>query len=141
MVKTSEDIMADFRRLLMGSPLVKAVSGKVYLDGQRPRDSRREDIIVRFTNGEADQVETGTVTVLVFVPDIQPDGDGTTEPDHHRLHLLAAKAQQWRDGLRGGAAGDYLIHRRQQTIAADRDDQTGQHFISVRVAFSRFADE
>ena len=56
--------------MLQSTELSAMISGGVYRDGYRPRDSKLEDIIVIFTNGEVGEVEIGTVTINIYVPDI-----------------------------------------------------------------------
>lgn len=76
MAKTSKQIQGDIYRLLMDSTLHEQITGEVYRKGMRPRDSRKEDAVVIFTAGLADQIQTGVVTVHIYVPDTDPYGNG-----------------------------------------------------------------
>ncbi|MCD8313574.1 MAG: hypothetical protein LUC24_05375 [Bacteroidales bacterium] len=135
---TAKQVQTDFIALLRGSSLEAAVSGSVYRDGYRPRDSRLEDIVVAFTTGTAAQVDSGVVTLNIFVPDIA-DSDGTLVEDGARTAELEAAAQTWFDGLSGGGAGDYLLSLR-QTIYTEAEPETHEHFVSVRLGYRYFAN-
>ena len=77
MAKTAKEVLNDLRGLVVDSPLAAMLSGQVYMQGQRPRDSRKEDLILIFTAGTAEQVQSGFVTLNIFVPDISIYEDGT----------------------------------------------------------------
>lgn len=77
MAKTGKQIQGDIRKLLMDSTLYTQISGEVYRNGYRPRDSRKEDAVVIFTAGLPEQIQTGVVTINIFVPDIDCDDNGT----------------------------------------------------------------
>lgn len=110
MAKTGKQIQGDIRRMLAGSKLAEAVSGGVYRNGYRPRDSRKEDIIVTFTTGIPDQIETGVVTVNIYVPDIDPCGNGVFVEDGRRTEQLEALAQQWADSLTAAVTATLPSH-------------------------------
>lgn len=77
MAKTSRQVQGDIYRLLRSSDMFPQLSGEVYRQGMRPRDSQLEDAVVIFTAGLADgDIETGVVTVNIFVPDIDPYSNG-----------------------------------------------------------------
>ena len=138
MAKTGKQIQGDIRRMLTGSKLAEAVSGGVYRNGYRPRDSRKEDIIVTFTTGIPDQIETGVVTVNIYVPDIDPCGNGVFVEDGRRTEQLEALAQQWADSLT--AAKSPYLFRLRQTIYTEEAPEIAQHFIVVRLGFRCFGD-
>ncbi len=138
MAKTGKQIQGDIRRMLAGSKLAEAVSGGIYRNGYRPRDSRKEDIIVTFTTGIPDQIETGVVTVNIYVPDIDPCGNGVFVEDGRRTEQLEALAQQWADSLT--AAKSPYLFRLRQTIYTEEAPEIAQHFIVVRLGFRCFGD-
>lgn len=133
---TAKQVQTDIMNLLRDSVLEDAVSGSVYRSGIRPRDSRLEDVTVAFTTGTPDQIETGVVTVNVFVPDIT-DGDGTFVEDMARTAELEALAQEWFDGL--GAGTGYLFSLR-QTIYTEAEPDTHEHFVVIRLGYRYFSD-
>ena len=138
MAKTGKQIQGDIRRMLAGSKLAEEVSGGIYRNGYRPRDSRKEDIIVTFTTGIPDQIETGVVTVNIYVPDIDPCGNGIFVEDGRRTEQLEALAQQWADSLT--AAKSPYLFRLRQTIYTEEAPEISQHFIVVRLGFRCFGD-
>ncbi|HBC22166.1 MAG TPA: hypothetical protein DC009_08935 [Porphyromonadaceae bacterium] len=138
MAKTGKQIQGDIRRMLTGSKLAEEVSGGIYRNGYRPRDSRKEDIIVAFTTGIPDQIETGVVTVNIYVPDIDPCGNGIFVEDGRRTEQLEALAQQWADSLT--AAKSPYLFRLRQTIYTEEAPEISQHFIVVRLGFRCFGD-
>ena len=84
MAKTSKQVQGDVYRLLKDSTLYSMISGEVYRQGYRPRDSRLEDAVVIFTAGLPDQIQTGVVTVHIYCPDIDPYGNGVLVEDGDR---------------------------------------------------------
>lgn len=96
---TAYDIETRFYHLLKASALAAAVNGSVYRNNMRPRDSRKEDIVIVPTAITAIPPQTGMVTIHILVPDIQPYDDGASYPDSQRLDQLARTAQDWIDSL------------------------------------------
>ena len=70
MAKTAKEVLNELRELVLNSSLAKTLSGKVYMQGQRPRDSVKEDIILIFTAGTAEQLHAGLLTLNIYDPDI-----------------------------------------------------------------------
>lgn len=136
MARTAKQIQGDIRRMLTGSKLAEEVSGGVYRNGYRPRDSRKEDIIVTFTAGIPDQIETGVVTVNIYVPDIDPCGNGVFVEDGQRTERLETLAQQWVESLT--AAKSPYLFRLRQTICTEEAPEISQHFVVVRLGFRYF---
>lgn len=140
MTKTGKQVQTDIRKMILGSALAKAVNGDVYRNGYRPRDSRREDIIVTFTTGLAEQIQTGVVTVNIYIPDIDPDANGTWVEDGRRAEVLEAVAQAWADSLTTKVAGGYKF-RLQQTIYTETAEDIRQHFVVIKLAYEYFGDD
>ncbi len=134
MTRTAKQIQGDIRRLLMNSPIAQAINGGVYRAGLRPRDSQLEDAIVVFTAGLPEQIHTGVVTVNIYVPDIDPDGNGTWVEDAARTAALEQLAAQWVNSL-NGANSDYYFTLR-QTIYTEPEPEIRQHFVVVRLGYS-----
>ncbi len=66
-MKTATQIRIDIINLLKGSPLAIALNGEIYHSGDRPIDSREEDIIVIHTTGTADQYQEGVATLNIYL--------------------------------------------------------------------------
>lgn len=133
MTKTGGQIQGDVYELLRNSRLAREISGKVYRDPEyRPRDSKKEDAVIIFTAGTADEVQEGVVTINIFVPDIDPDRNGTWVKSG-RTEQIEALAQEWFDSLSAATSNYHL--RLTQAIATDEMRETHQHFVVVRLGF------
>ena len=93
MAKTGKQIQGDIYRFLKNSTLAEQISGEVYRSGIRPRDSQQEDAVVTFTAGLPDQIQTGVVTINIYVPDIDFDDNGTWVEDGARTEEMESLAQ------------------------------------------------
>ncbi len=138
MTKTGKQIQGDIYRFLRASDLAGQISGNVYRNGYRPRDSREEDAIVTFTAGLPDQIQTGVVTINIYVPDIDCDGNGTWLEDGARTEEMEQLAQEWVESLTT-AVSNYKF-RLQQTIYTEEDPQINQHFTVVKLAYEYFEE-
>ena len=138
MAKTSKQVQGDIYHLLENSPLYSAISGKVYRQGYRPRDSQKEDVVVIFTTGLTDEIQTGVVTINIFVPDIDPYDNGVWVEDGERTEDIEALAQQWVDSLT--ADKSCYKFKLQQTICTEEESEIRQHFIVVRLRYEYFDD-
>lgn len=136
MKKTAKQVQSDIIALLKDSPLAAAISGKVYRAGLRPRDSKLEDLIVIFTTGAPDQIQTGVVTLNLYVPDIAPFNNGVFVEDMERTAELEALCQQWADSLTADRS-NYKF-RLSQTIYTENEADIRQHFVVVKLQYELF---
>ena len=136
-MKTSRKVQGDIYRLLRESDLAATITGGIYREGMRPRDSLKEDAVVIFTTGQNGQVQQGVVTVNIYVPDIDPWSDGVSVEDTQRTEELETAAQLWVDSLNGRLAGYYFDTM--QTIYTEEEPQTHQHFVVIRLRY-RFGE-
>lgn len=114
--------------------LAAAVNGNVYRSPElRPRDSRAEDIVIIFTTGYADEVQEGVVTINIFVPDIDPFGNGVLVEDVERCEQIERLAQEWVDSL----TADKSLYRfsLQRTITTEAEADIRQHFIAIALKY------
>lgn len=139
MAKTGKQIQGDIYRLLRDSTLYTLISGEVYRNGLRPRDSQKEDAVVTFTVGLPDQIQTGVVTVNIFVPDIDPDDNGTWVEDGRRAEELEKLAQEWADSLT--AEVSCYKFKLQQTIYTEAEPEINQHFVVVKLKYEYFGED
>lgn len=139
MAKTGKQIQGDVYRLIRDSTLYTMISGEVYRNGYRPRDSRKEDAVVIFTAGLPDEIQTGIVTVNIFLPDIDPDDNGTWVEDGRRAEELERLAQEWADSLT--AEVSCYKFRLQQTIYTESEPDIRQHFVVVKLKYEYFGDD
>lgn len=139
MAKTGKQVQGDIYQLLKDSVLYTQISGEVYRQGCRPRDSRKEDAVVIFTAGIPDQIQTGVVTVNIFVPDIDPYGNGVPVEDCKRTAELELLAQRWADSLT--AEVSCYLFRLQQTICTEAEPSINQHFVVVKLIYEYFGED
>ena len=139
MAKTAKEVQGDICRLLSNSSLKQAITGEVYRNGYRPRDSRKEDVVVTFTTGLPDQIQTGVVTVNIFVPDIDPYGNGVWVEDGKRTAQIERLAQEWVDSLT--ADRSCYKFKLQQTIYTEDEADINQHFVVVILRYEFFGED
>lgn len=137
MTKTAKQVQTDIIALLQGSELAAEISGGIYRGNSqsnyRPRDSRLEDAVVIFTAGLPDEIQTGVVTVNVFVPDTDPYDNGVLVEDGQRTETLEILAQRWVDSLLG--SGTNYVFELKQTIYTEAEPAINQHFVVVKLGY------
>lgn len=134
MAKTAKDIQTDFYTLLKDSDLAAMVNGIVYRDGFRPRDSKKEDIVIIYSAGEDDgEIQSGIVTLNIYVPDILPYKNGTMVENAARTAKIERAAQEWYESIRG-VMPEYIF-RLCNTIHTTADEDINQHFVVVQVKY------
>lgn len=128
--KVQDDIMA----LLRESELVDYVTGEVYREGYRPRDSHKEDIVVIFVTGTPEQVERGAVTLNIYIPDITPYNNGVYVEDGLRVSQIEHLADLWVQSLKARRT-NYLFNLL-RTISTMREEATHEHFVVVQLEYT-----
>lgn len=136
---TASQIQQDVIELLQGSPLTEQITGSIYQgtpDGSlRPRDSKKEDIIVIFTQGTSNQIEEGTVTLNLYVTDLM-QSDGTVVANQERIKTLEYYASLWVDSLIDKPTAYRFTLG--QTIWAERETSINQHFIVIKLNYKYY---
>lgn len=131
---TSKTVQRDIYNALRGSELARNISGRIYYDGTRERDSMLEDVEVVFTYGTTDgQTASGVVTLLVYFPDIDPYGNGVMVEDIARAMELEALCATFVDEVKVSMT-NYKIGLR-QSIMTQAKTEINQHFVSVMLAY------
>lgn len=123
----------DVYTMLASSTLRSAVSGGLYHAGTRPRDSKVEDICVGFVTGLTSQIESGVVSINIYVPDIDPYANGVWIADGQRLATLEAAAAMWVESL--SASQSNYIWELQQAIMTEEEPDQHEHFIAIRLLY------
>lgn len=136
-MKTAKDIQGDILTLLRGSEVASLISGGIYRAGYRPRDSRLEDAVVIFTAGLPTQIQTGVVTVHIYVPDITLGG--VQVEDGARTAVLERVLQDWADSLTP-AVSPYKFTL-QATVSTEDAPDIGQHFVVAMLRYEYFGDD
>jgi hypothetical protein len=86
-MKTDIDIKDDIFKVIKGSDLEKAVSGKL-CKTKRPADSTKEDIVISVLANQNAQIQEAYVNVNIYVADVERDNQ--YEEDTIRLRELCA---------------------------------------------------
>lgn len=73
-MKTASEVQTDIINLIKADGILTSLSGNIYRNGYRPRNSKLEDVVVTFTTGVPTQIEEGVVTVHIYVPDVELNG-------------------------------------------------------------------
>ena len=139
MAKTAKQVQGDIRRMLRDTYLCSQLSGDVYRNGYRPRDSRKEDVIVSFTTGTTEQIQKGIVALNIYVPDIDPEANGTWIEDGQRCEEIERLAQEWVESLTADRSS-YKFEL-QQTIYTEAEPDINQHFVVVKLRYQYFGDD
>lgn len=133
MTKTGQQIEDDIYEMLKSSSLPSIINGKIYKFGTRPKDSKAEDAVVKFISGVEGQIQTGSVAVNIYVPDIDMADSGVFVRDITRLTQIENTTRSWVETL-GPSNSNYLFAL-STTIQSLQDAQIRQHFVSVHLAY------
>lgn len=130
--KTEQQIERDFYSFVNNSPLGKAIKGKVYRDEIRPTDAKAEDLIVKFYTGVDGQVQTGTVILDIYVPDIT-NKDGRKVKNSPRIAELQELVLNF---IENNDNTEYLMETELSPYTI-KSEEIEQHEIKVRIKFNR----
>lgn len=119
--------------MLRESSLKASISGDVYRQGLRPKNSRKEDIIVIFTSGQMGLIQNGLVTILIHVPNIALKGAGNSVINGQRCEDLEKEAQAVVDSWTT-AKSDYKFSLR-DTISTMASQDTDEAIVVVRLNY------
>lgn len=139
MAKTGKQVQGDIYRLLRDSTLYTLISGEVYRNGLRPRDSQKEDAVVIFTTGLPTEIQEGVVTVNIFVPDIDPYDNGVFVENGERTEQVERLAGEWVESL-SAEVSCYLFDL-MQTIYTEEEPDIHQHFVVVKLHYRYYGDD
>lgn len=135
---TGQRVVTDVIGLLRGSALAEGIRGGMYREGTRPRDSKAEDLVVRFTTADAEQFQTGVVTLNIYVPDLPTSENGVNVVDSERCEEIEELAAQTVKTLKAYRS-DYLFKLR-ESIHTQRDEDIDQSFVVVRLRFKHISN-
>ncbi len=133
MTRTSKQVQGDIYRFLKDSDLSMMISGGVYRNGMRPRDSKAEDAVVTFITGTVGDVQSGVVVVNIYVQDVDPWSDGVLVENSERTEEIEVAADQWVESLTC-ALSDYKFGLA-AAIQTFEEPAIHQHFVSVRLRY------
>lgn len=133
MTKTGQQIEDDIFGFVKNSPLAALVTGLTYKFGMRPRNSTKEDIVVKFVTGLDGEIQDGVVVVNIFVPNIDAFNNGVLVRNITRCKQIEMEANIWVASLTAGKS-NYKFSLA-QTIYTQEEQSINQHFITVRLKF------
>ncbi|MDO5106027.1 hypothetical protein [Capnocytophaga sp.] len=130
MKKTASEIEADIYKIVKNSILKSAVSGDVFLDGLRPENSDKEDVIVSFMTGIFDIFhQEGKVNINVYVPD--KESSGILRKNTLRCREIERVCQVFCDTLQT----DGYQFRLGRMIQVFNEKAINQHYVNVQLNF------
>lgn len=98
-MKTDIDIKVDIWRVIKKSPLFKEVTGELKKTSVRPKESRKEDIVISVLANNIRQKQLAYVNVNIYVADNYVDGQN--EENSERLRRLCNMAFSVFENVRG----------------------------------------
>lgn len=98
-MKTDIDIKDDIWRVIKKSPLFKEVTGELKKTSVRPKESRKEDIVISVLANNIRQKQLAYVNVNIYVADNYVDGQN--EENSERLRRLCNMAFSVFENVRG----------------------------------------
>ena len=135
-MKTENEIERDFYTLVKNSDLGAAIRGTVYRSEMRPANADSEDLIVKFLAGTDEQIQTGTVILNIYVPDIDFQ-DGRKVEDKERIGTPQSLIREF---IKNCDSVDYDI-KSDGTPYSTQNPDIEQHLIVSRIKFKRFSNE
>lgn len=130
MRKTASEIEADIYKIVKNSILASAVTGGVFLDGLRPENSDKEDVIVSFMTGIFDIFhQEGKVNVNVYVPD--KESSGILRKNTLRCREIERICQDFANTLK---SNNYQFNLGRM-IQVFNEKDINQHFVNVQLNF------
>lgn len=123
--------------LLTMSEVAAEINGGVYPDGQRPQNSTKEDAEVIMTSATAEALASGTLNILVYIPDVIQSGSKSTKvANRPRLTKVARLLGDFAESLKA-SDGDYLF-RPSEAVYVDDYPELGQHAAVLRLKFTYY---
>ena len=133
MNRTGTQALADVYQYIKGSALAEMVSGGVYYAETRPRDSKKEDIVVGYLAGVPADLQQIVVNINIFVTDIDPWSNGVFTPDIARLAAVEKAAAEWANSLTVAATdGNYQVSL-YDNIHSGEAAGIGQHYVNIQL--------
>lgn len=128
-MKTDIDIKDDMYAVIKGSPLAKAVTGKLSKT-LRPAGSYKEDIVISILANNNAELQEAYVNVNIYVKDNARDGQ--SEENSIRLRELCSLS---RDLLERGYKDDFRYELSSQRVIAV--EGKGEHIINNKVLYQQ----
>lgn len=137
MAKTGKDVQGDMLNLLKASGIEGVISGKCYREGNRPKDSKLEDLIVILTTAFVGEIQTGVITIHIYVPDISHNG--VYVENGRRTAVLERALQTFIDSLTCGRTNYKFIQ--QFAVSTENAPTIQQHFVVGMLKYEYYGDD
>lgn len=131
MIKTQIDIERDFFGMITQA-VGRDLRGKVYRAEMRPDNARTEDAVVKLLAARDDQIQTGTVILNVYIPDITLAG-GRSVANTERIATIERLIVDYIDG---GPSSEYHLETDGSPMAIAIEG-TAQHVVTARINYKR----
>ncbi len=129
MRKTGSEIEIDIYNFLKDEIQAK-IKGKVYLQGSRPIDADTEDCVISFMTGIDDQMQTGAVTINIYVPN---PNKGMTK-NFKRCVEIERFMQNLIEKWHVKTEYKFTLGQSIMTLA---EDSIKQHFVNTKLKYKR----
>lgn len=130
MSKVGGLVEKDVLDLAYESGFEDAINGSIYLEGARPINSDKEDIVVSFMTGLDGQIQTGVVNINIYISNID-NGSGVFVKDTKRCREMEVIANTI---VKSFKHSDYIFSLGAM-IKTFRDEDIEQHFVNVKLKF------
>ena len=131
-MKSDEDIKTDVYKVIMGSELLRAITGKVS-KRKRPSKSTKEDIVISVLANEIAQIQVATVNVNIFVQDDIINGQA--EENTVRCAELCKLAANLLEVFTGDGFRATLTSQRVLENTGTADQPTAEHVINNKIEY------
>lgn len=143
MNNSSKHIEKDLWSYIKSSIIITSengINGNVYRGDTRPDGSSAEDVVVKFLSGnnaiyDQDDFQSGVLVVNIYVNDIAVKGYTRKLADTKRLEELSEMFVGYIESHYDNEYQWYV----QETPSVLEAPEIGQHFVNIRVRYSRVA--
>lgn len=139
MRKTWSDIEQDFYNAIKQTELAHTVNGGVYKFGIRPKNSKKEDVIIKVSALGAKQLQEGTVTVMVYLQPLAKHSDGWIVPNKQRIAEIERLVDQLPEELMP-LLTEYNGLKLFDGVGNYTEPDTEEFFVSVKIKFIFLTD-
>ncbi len=129
-IKVEGEIERDFYAMLKQHNFADMLRGSIYRKDMRPPKSREEDAVVSFFAGFDSQVQTGYITVDVYVPRLNEKID---------LERITALEVELNNFIHYSDLGEYRVVDG-SSMRTYYNEDLNQDFIVARIPFRRYTD-
>lgn len=132
-MRTGAEIEQLLYQMVNTSPIKDLITGKVYLAGLRPLNSKLEDTVVIFQTSLAEQFQVGSVNINTYIPDVPFTQNGATTfiKNFQRSALIERAYQDFFNAL---PVSEYRFEL--QAGIQTMPYEANQHFVNMRIKFN-----